>query len=692
MRTGTKGDFKETIFDEVNENIRALETLFPSAIKDGQVDFEALKEALGEFEEVGPEKYELTWSGKKNAKKVSQEDIIAKTLKYIPEDSMNPDTTENLYIEGDNLEVLKLLRQNYYGAIKMIYIDPPYNTGNDFVYNDSFSMEKEESDILEGDISELGERYTVNTKGSNKYHANWLNMMYPRLRIAKDLLKDDGVIFISIGEQEFDNLKKICDEIFGPNNFIGCAGRISKKANNQGDFWAPNFDYLLTYSKNREFCEPFFGGINYSSYNLVEENGPRKGEYYQLVRLYMTSLDPLRGCTNQRYYIECPDGSLVIPPGNIFPNEKKDGENVVPQSGEDKVWRWSKSKYLENKDKIIVKKVRSSNLVSDKGEKTIWNVFTKTYLNDVIDKSTATPNNFIEDHINQKASHELKKLNIPFDFAKPSSLIKYLAKTCRLGKEEIILDFFSGSSSSANAILDLNLEDLGNRKFIMIQLPEKTSEQSDEYKAGYKNICEIGKERIRRAGQKIKEDNKDKDGIQDLDIGFKVFRVSDTNIRWIRENEELPTLASEITSKENVQQTTFNYIAATTSSQVALDDVVSPKDRLDFMPGFKDIDVVYELLLRQRDITLSAKVRQLNDIGGRTYLFDESFLVCLEDEITNELVEKLASINPLPIKFILRDSAFGDDINLKDETNRRLKTLIERNTGETKKTYTVEYI
>ena len=226
----------------------------------------------------------------------------------------------------------------------------------------------------------------------------------------------------------------------------------------------------------------------------------------------------------------------------------------------------------------------------------------------------------------------------------------------------------------------------------MIQLPEKTSEQSDEYKAGYKNICEIGKERIRRAGQKIKEDNKDKDGIQDLDIGFKVFRVSDTNIRWIRENEELPTLASEITSKENVQQTTFNYIAATTSSQVALDDVVSPKDRLDFMPGFKDIDVVYELLLRQRDIPLSAKVRQLNDIGGRTYLFDESFLVCLEDEITNELVEKLASINPLPIKFILRDSAFGDDINLKDETNRRLKTLIERNTGETKKTYTVEYI
>ena len=217
------------IFDDVNDKVRALENLFPSAVKDGQVDFNALKEELGEFYEVGPEKYELTWSGKQNAKKIAQQDIVGKTLKYIPEESKNPETTENIYIEGDNLEVLKLLRENYYGAIKMIYIDPPYNTGNDFVYKDNFNMSKEDSDKREGEISELGDRYTVNSKSSNRYHANWLNMMYPRLKVAKDLLKDDGVIFISIDDNEIDSLKKICNEIFYEYNFLGIITWSKKK-------------------------------------------------------------------------------------------------------------------------------------------------------------------------------------------------------------------------------------------------------------------------------------------------------------------------------------------------------------------------------------------------------------------------------------------------------------------------------
>jgi len=372
----------------------------------------------------------------------------------------------------------------------MIYIDPPYNTGKDFIYKDNFS------------------------------HGDWLSMMYPRLKLARNLLTDDGVIFISIGEQEVHNLRKAMDEIFGEVNFIGTAGRISKKANNQGDYWAPNFDYVLTYCKCREFCVPFFGGINYDNYTEIETEGPRKGEKYQLVRLYMSSLDPMRGCNKQRYLIECPDGSFVIPPGDRFPEKKEDGAFISPQSGCDKVWRWSYKSYLEKKDQLVIRKARSSNLVDQDGQSTLWNVFAKTYLQDVIDNSTATPNNFIEDHINQSASLELKVLGIPFDFAKPSSLIQFLAEICRVEKNDILLDFFSGSCSSAHAVMKANAKDNGGRRYIMVQLPELTAANSDAYKAGYRNICEIGKERIRRAGHKIKNETG-----AEIDYGFRVYRL-----------------------------------------------------------------------------------------------------------------------------------------------------------------------
>lgn len=223
----------QQINDIVGDNVKKLAQLFPSAVKDGEVDFEALKEELGQYEEVGSEKYELTWAGKKNAKKIAQEDVIGRTLKFIPEDSKDADTTENLYIEGDNLEVLKLLRQNYYDAVDIIYIDPPYNTGKDFVYCDSFKMEKDESDYKEGIVGSLGEKLVVNGKSQNRYHANWLNMIYPRLKIAKDLLTENGVIFISIDYNEVSNLKKICDEIFGEDCFVcGAIWRSSDNSNN----------------------------------------------------------------------------------------------------------------------------------------------------------------------------------------------------------------------------------------------------------------------------------------------------------------------------------------------------------------------------------------------------------------------------------------------------------------------------
>lgn len=248
-------DYKKVpqqINNVVGDNVKKLAQLFPSAVKDGEVDFEALKEELGSFTEVGAEKYELTWAGKADAKRIAREDIIGKTLKYIPEESKDADTTENLYIEGDNLEVLKLLRQNYYGAIKMIYIDPPYNTGNDFVYNDSFDMSESESNIAEGLVDELGERYSINSNSGNRYHANWLNMLYPRLKIAKELLHDEGAIFISIDDNEMANLRKICDEIFDEANFIAEFVVASNSTKNNSKYVSVSHEYILCYAKNKD--------------------------------------------------------------------------------------------------------------------------------------------------------------------------------------------------------------------------------------------------------------------------------------------------------------------------------------------------------------------------------------------------------------------------------------------------------
>ena len=242
-------EIKKEINNVVNDNLKALEQLFPSAVKDGQLDVKALKEELGDFEEVGNERYELNWAGKQNAKKIIQQGIGNKTLKFVAKDSKNADTTENIYIEGDNLEVLKLLRQNYYNSIKMIYIDPPYNTGNDFVYNDTFKMDKEESDKAEGMISENNEKLQKNQKSTNRYHANWLNMMYPRLKLARDLLTDDGVIFISIDDNELRNMRIVCDEIFGEEHYLACFPRVTKKAGKTTEAIAKNHDYIVVYSK-----------------------------------------------------------------------------------------------------------------------------------------------------------------------------------------------------------------------------------------------------------------------------------------------------------------------------------------------------------------------------------------------------------------------------------------------------------
>lgn len=637
----------QQINDVVGDNVKKLAELFPSAVKDGEVDFEALKEELGSFTEVGPEKYELTWAGKNDAKRIAREDIIGKTLKYIPEDSKDADTTENLYIEGDNLEVLKLLRQNYYGAIKMIYIDPPYNTGNDFVYNDSFAMKKEQSDLAEGITNELGERYTVNKDSQNRYHTNWLNMIYPRLKIAKDLLREDGVIFISIGDEEVCNLKKIVDEIFGERNYITNLIWQSTPGSNTGDDVKTVTENILLYGKNKRCCK-FMNQLisNNEKYSNKDEYFEKRGGYV------LNKLDRRMTGTHYsealNYPVDMPDGTKLYP-GNS--NEKQEHWN----------WRWSSSKVQWGIDNgfIVMKQSKDG-----------WSIYFKQYekVNNEdkpIERTVSYQNLLNVDGANSaRGTREVMDLfeGKFFDYPKPLNLLMYLQNMV-LDKEDIVIDFFSGSATTAQAIMQINAEDNGNRKYIMVQLPELLEENSEAYKSGYKTICDIGKERIRRAGEKIKSEHPD----ADIDIGFKVFRVAETNIKW---NSLIDM------------------------GQLDLKQMETSPDTIDFMPNVKDVDVVYELMLRQRNIPLSLNVEQIFGGGGydRTYLYADSYLVCLETKITNELIDKLAGIDPLPIKFIFRDSAFQDNIALKDETFRRLKALIEKNHGMSKMTYTVEFI
>lgn len=538
----------------------------------------------------------------------------------------------------------------------MIYIDPPYNTGNDFVYNDNFKKSKNESDIEEGDLSDLGERYTVNSKSSNKYHANWLDMMYPRLKVAKDLLRDDGIIFISIDDTELSNIKKLCEEIFSEDNFMAILPWKKKQGGgNDSKNFVIEHEYILVYCKsiiNYQMYLDKYHKLDDGLYPFKDENGE-----YGLVTLDKSSI---RFSESLVFDIIGPDGEIYKP-------------RIV--KGKQSCWRWGKDKVTKEFNDLVFKNGK---------------VYTKYRRPDGVNpRSLLVDSRFGRTEVGKEEIKELLGKG-EFSYPKPISLIKHFLHISTK-HNDTILDFFSGSATTAHAVMKLNYEDGENRKFIMVQLPEETDIKSEAYKAGYKNICEIGKERIRRAGEKIKEENKDKEGIEDLDIGFKAFRVGDTNIRWNYEKEDLKTLSNKVTIRSSEEQTTFDFIAAT-NHQVNLDETVSAKDRLDFMPGSKDIDIVYEILLRQRDIPLSAKVELLEDIGKRTYIFADSYLVCLEEDITVELIEKLAELNPLPIKFILRDSAFGDDIALKDEAYRRLKALIERNSGESKKTYTVEFI
>ena len=539
------------INDIVGDNVKKLARLFPSAVKDGEVDFEALKEELGEFRETGSEKYELTWAGKKNAKKIAQEDVVGRTLKFIPEDSKDADTTENLYIEGDNLEVLKLLRQNYYGAIKMIYIDPPYNTGDDYIYNDTFIKSKNESDIDEGVVNEFGESYSVNSKSSNRYHAQWLSNLYSRIKLAFDLLTDDGIIFISIDYNENFNLRQIMEEIFGPNRFVGEIYWESKtKSQNTLTSFnklQPKAEMILVYSKmeKRRFNLIKTGE---KKYDLSDEKGK-----YREHTLEVMNANGIRGRETMIFDISDGVSTVSLPSGKQW------------QIGQAQVSEYkAKGDLFIRADKVVIK-MRPEYERSETTEP-FWGMFGK-------DLGTA-----------ESAKKELNSLigENGFETVKPVEILRRLVYHAT-EKDDIVLDFFSGSATTAHAVMKLNEEDAGYRKFILVQLPEQCEEGSVAYKAGYANICEIGKERIRRAGNKIKQEHPD----SNIDIGFKVFRTADTNIKW--------------NSLMNLGQIDINQMET------------SP-DTIDFMPGAKDVDIVYELMLRQNNVPLSSKIEQI--FGG----------------------------------------------------------------------------
>lgn len=635
----------QNINNIVNEQVRKLESIFPSVVKDGEVDFDALKEELGQFQKVENEKYEITWAGKKNAKKLAQENVVGRTLNFYAEESKNVETTENVYIEGDNLEVLKMLRQNYYGAIKIIYIDPPYNTGKDFIYNDIFKMNKKESDLEEGLIGELGQRLVINSKSQNRYHAKWLNMIYPRLVIAKDLLSEQGVIFISIDYHEAANLKKLCDEIFGEDCFVcNAIWRSSDNSNNDAKQFSYDHNETLIYSKSVDWMPQKQYDEKKQKHFKNPDNDP-KGPWFD-----GNPLNSPNYRENLKYDIKAPNGTIIKPPKNG--------------------WRWSKETLKQKMD---------TGEIYFNADQT--NIKRRTYLRDM---KGLPPSSlwidFEKTGHNRQAKYELLE-EMPeniFDTPKPTKLIKYIINLVVDNNEATILDFFSGSGTTADAIMQLNAEDGGKRKFILVQLPEDLDKglekASNDNKTTIKNaiglcekkhlphkLSEIAKERIRRVGEKIKQEFPE----NDIDDGFKVFKTSDTNIKW---NSLIDMGQLDVTQIEN-----------------------SP-ELIDFIPGADDVNIVYELMLRQRDLPLSESLVRLSDLGKRTYLYASSYLVCLETEITEELVSKLSELDPLPIKFIFRDSAFKDDISLKDETFRRLKALIEKNAGTNKPAYTVEFI
>ncbi len=597
--------------DIAEENIQKLKQLFPEVFTESKIDFEKLQQVLGEYVEDSNERYNFTWNGKGRALRISQTPSLG-TLRPCKEESKDWDTTQNLYIEGDNLEVLKLLQKSYYGKVKMIYIDPPYNTGGDFVYPDDFRDNLENYKRITGQVDGNGKPISTNTEASGRYHTDWLNMMYPRLRLARNLLTDDGVIFISIDDNEVHNLRKICDEVFGEENFIDCM--IWKKRYGGGakeKHLVTLHEYVMFYSKNINSVGEIFVPLSKES---VERYYSKRDEKYEIRGGYRTH--PLEA-----------GKAMDARPNLVYEIIAPDGTPIMPQ----KQWLWSKER--------VETAIENNEIEFTRGKNGKWVVSTKQYLRDEFGEMRKGKAFSIIDNIyTQHGTNEM--INIMgdakiFNYPKPTDFIRELL-TIGTDKDSIILDFFSGSATTAHAVMKFNAEDGGNRKFIMVQLPEPTDEKSEAYKAGYRNICEIGKERIRRAGEKIKEENKDKENIGNLDVGFKVLKLDTSNIRKWQPDYD------------NLEQSLLEYID-------------------NYVEGRTELDVVYEIILKY-GLNLTYPVDEFTIAQKKVYSIGFGMLmICLDDEITTEvargILAKIKELSPESSRVVFKDNGFKTDSN-----------------------------
>ena len=599
--------------DGVERNIELIGKLFPNAItevmRDGKVehaiDFDVLRQELSDsIVEGREERYQFTWPDKKKAMLAANAPITA-TLRPVAADSVGKDGTpggfdsENLYIEGDNLEVLKLLQETYLGKVKMIYIDPPYNTGNDFVYEDDFAQSTEDYMGNSGQYDEEGNRMVTNTESNGRFHTDWLNMIYPRLKLAKDLLADDGLLIASIDDNEIKNTRSICDEIFGESNFVACVvWQKIHSIKNDAKYFSENHEYAVIYAKS----------IDKIKINLL----PRTEE---MNNRYKNPDNDFRGPWQSGDLVASGERSN----GHFIITSPKSGKKFdVPQG---KHWVYSQQNLLKMVEDNQVWFGEDGNSFPRK----------KRFLSDVQDGRT--PNTlWLAEEVghNQTATREVKAIfddNKFFDFPKPIAYIQQFVCVAS-NQDSIILDFFSGSATTAHAVMKLNAEDGGHRKFIMVQLPEKTDEKSEAYKAGYKNICEIGKERIRRAGRKIKEDA----GLTapaDLDIGFRCLRLDESNMKPVY-----------YTPDEVGQQDLFSLV----------DNV-----KEDRTPE----DLLFQVML-DLGVLLSSSIEVKEIAGKKVFNVADGFLLaCFDHDVTEETVKTIAQMKPYYAVF--RDSSMAND-------------------------------
>ena len=624
--------------DITEENVKKIQALFPNAVTEvidgytkdekGQdkpiyklkIDFDVLQQELSaNLIEDKQERYQMTWPDKSKAKVLANSRITS-TLRPDKEKSVNFDNTQNLYIEGDNLDVLKLLRETYLGKVKMIYIDPPYNTGNDFVYNDDFSQSSEEYMETSGQYDEEGNRLVKNLESNGRFHTDWLNMIYPRLKVAKDLLSDDGVIFISIDDNEVENLKKICNEIYGEDNFVASIVWKRKRGRDNSARWfSKAHEYLVIYARNKDAFDTNYLELDEETKTAYKnpDNDPR-GDYRML------------GC-----WARGTQGGVK------YDFTTKDGQYFS-----ERLWLFSKEnlRKLDQEDKLIIR-----------GD----NIYRKMFIYENKGKIPETLWDNVSNAAN--AADEIKKLfsDIVFDTPKPIPYITEMLKIAT-NKDSLILDFFSGSATTAHAVMQLNAEDGGNRKFIMVQLPEECDEKSEAYKAGYKTICEIGEERIRRAGKKIKEDrlikidaDKSKlmqrtlldDGTFDDKYALKITPAPDDEVL-----DKLDTGFRVLKlDSSNMQDVYYNPNAM---SQSLLDETID-NVKTDRTP----LDLLFQVML-DLGVELSAKIEE-KQVNGKTYFVvnGNDLIACFDEDIDNDVITEIAKQQPLYAVFKSRSFA-----------------------------------